>query len=392
MLALLPSEAGISVSHEIFDTNPWILNVDNGLVNLRTGQLQDHRPEDYCTKLSPTTFDPKALSPRWERFILEIMLANGEMAAFLRRLTGYALTGDTSEQIWVYLWGKGSNGKSTFLAVLRRILGQYAVNTPAETFLHTSGDRIRNDLARLKGARLVTASEPSGERFDVGTLKAFTGGDTISARFMRREYFDYRPTGKLFFSANKRLEVRDQTLGFWRRVIIIPFRAEFPKNNRLEEELMAEAPAILAWAIRGCLEWQATGLQIPESVRLAVEDYRSATDFLDDFLKEHCASGEGMSVTVKRLYEEYSGYCEERKIRKPLSAQKFNEDLLSRPGIGRAREGKERIHIWLGIGLKVDPAGRKSCATCDLEGEPCQGIVGQGQRDAARCNYYRPYH
>jgi len=223
MIQLLPSEPGISVAHDVFDRDPMLLNMANGTIDLRSGTLRTHSSEDFITKLSPVPYDPTATCPRWDHFVLEIMDGQEDLASFLQRAAGYTLTGDTKEQVWFFAWGKGANGKGTFLDTLSFVLGDYACNTPPETFLETSGGAIRNDLARLRGARLVTASEPPAKRFDPSILKTFTGEDPITARYLHREFFEFRPPGKLFFSANHRPAVRDTSLGFWRRVILVPF-------------------------------------------------------------------------------------------------------------------------------------------------------------------------
>jgi len=366
----------------------------NGTIDLKTGTLRPHSPDDLITKLAPVEFDPKAKSPRWERFISEIMDRYPQLVSFLHRVLGYALTGAAKEQIWVFLWGKGANGKTTLLSILAFVLGDYAVNTPAETFLESSGERIRNDLARLRGARLVTSSEPKGRRFDPGILKAFTGEDPVTARFLQKEFFEFMPTGKLFFSGNERPGVRDQSEGFWRRVILIPFARVFgpeEKDPNLRETLKTEASGILNWMIQGCLAWQKEGLNPPPAVRSAVEDYRTETDILADFLESCCEIAPGQMVRVTDLYESYLKYCEDKSIRKGLSKPRFNEDLLGRPGITKDKAGPEqrRFWAWEGIGLKSQdrPSAGRGCDTCNLDGPPCP--KGRNEREAATCQYYQ---
>ncbi|MGO9120492.1 MAG: phage/plasmid primase, P4 family [Desulfomonilaceae bacterium] len=393
MVQLLPSEPGISVTHEMFDRDKMLLNVANGTLDLHSGQLRAHSPSDLITKLALVEYNPEAKCEGWEKFLLEIMDGNHELVSFLQRLLGYGLTGETKEQVWIFLWGKGENGKGTLLAAVANVLGDYAVNTPAETFLETSGGSIRNDLARLRGARLVTASEPMGKKFDPAVLKSFTGQDPITARFLHREFFEYLPEGKLFFSANHRPDIRDTSHGFWRRVILVPFNRVFSgaeKDDSLRERLQAEASGILNWLIQGCLDWQASGLNAPEDIRLAVADYRSETDVLADFLDSCCETGPGQTVTVKDLFDSYKTYCEDKSVRKALSKQKFNEDLLARPYIKRDRIGIARIHTWIGIGLKGEASQDQSCSSCHLEGEPCP--KGRESKNPATCEYYGAYN
>jgi len=405
MVRLLPSEPEISVSHTAFDADKWLLNCLNGTLDLRTGKLRPHDPADLITKLAPATYDPAAQGPRWEKFLTEIMGGDSELTAFLQRFSGYGLTGDVSEQVWGYLHGKGANGKSTYLRVLQSILGDYALTTPPETFLKkSSGGGINNDLARLKGARLVVANEPpDGGRFDPGVLKIFSGEDSITARFLHREYFEFVPEGKLIFCANKRLSVPDNSEGFWRRPLLIPFQREFKgrdKDAKLTGKLQAEASGILNWMVAGCLAWQREGLTPPTIVQDAVAEYRNENDILGDFVENHCETGPGESVAVSDLYSAYSSYAENNNIRRPLSRQKFNEDLNSRAGISRNRAPITRIQIWKGIGLVARAADNvlpgnfrrtednaQTCSTCDFQGSPCPQKWRDGNAD--NCNSYK---
>lgn len=408
MVQLLPSEPGISVGHEIFDRDPMLLNVANGTVDLTSGALRTHSQADFITKLAPVSYDPAATCPRWDRFICEIMDGNEDLAAFLQRAAGYTLTGETKEQVWFFCWGKGANGKGTFIDTLSAVLGDYAINTPPETFLETSGGAIRNDLARLRAARLVTASEPPAKRFDPSILKTFTGQDPITARFLHREFFEFRPPGKLFFSANLRPAVRDTSLGFWRRVILVPFTRCFEgkaKDPTLRTSLKTEASGILNWAIKGCLEWQKSGLQPPPEVLAAVREYQNETDILGDFLTGTCVITPQVSIPVKTLYEAYTAHCDETNSRRSLSKQRFNGDLLGRPGIEKKRWGPDREWTWFGVTLRSHMRGEaggnvkqgdfggargaRTCHQCDYETIACP--KDKDQRDAKSCDCFKPY-
>jgi putative DNA primase/helicase len=409
MIQLLPSEPQVSIGYDVFDQDRMSLNLANGTLDLRTGQLRPHSKDDFITKLAPVNYDSKATCERWERFVSEIMGGDSEMVGFLQRLLGYSLTGETKEQVWVFLWGKGENGKGTLLEAISHVLGDYAANTPPETFLESSGNAIRNDLARLRGARLITASEPPNRKFDPAVLKTFTGQDPITARFLHREFFEFQPEGKLFFSANHRPAVRDTSHGFWRRVLLIPLTQLFTgekKDARLRESLKRESPGILNWLVQGCLEWQETGLRPPAKVIDAVADYRSETDVLAEFLENHCFIERSESVSVKDMYASYLGYCDEKGIRKGLSRQKFNEDLLGRPGITKDKDGPthNRVWTWFGIGLNRGnaqahgesnirhgdfgrPKNQRSCDRCDIPPLACP--IPRETRSAPTCEYYR---
>ncbi len=398
MIQLLPSEPGISVAHELFDRDKMLLNTANGTIDLSSGHIRPHSPDDLITKLAPIEYDPDAKCERWEQFILEIMNGDAELGSFLQRLLGYSLTGETREQVWSFLWGKGDNGKGVLLATLAHVLGDYARTTPPETFMEVTDKERLHELARLKGARLVSASElPFNKKFNPRILKAFTGEDIVPARAMYKDGFEYLPEAKLFFSANHRPEVRDTSHGFWRRPLLIPFTRVFgpdEKDDTLRERFQVEAPGILNWLIQGCLDWQDIGLNTPQTVLSAVDEYRSETDVLADFLESCCEIGPGQTVTVKELYESYQAYCEDKGIHRGLGKQRFNEDLLGRPGITKRKAGgrTQRLWIWEGIGLisQNRPSAGRRCDTCNLDGEPCP--KNGKMREAVTCSYYQTIH
>jgi len=332
------------------------------------------------------------------------MDGDAELVAFLQRFLGHCLTGDISEQVWAFFWGKGANGKTTLLNVIAFILGDYARDTPAETFLKKDqGGGPSNDLARLRGARLITANEPpEGRAFDPGVLKKLSGQTTITARFLFHEAFEYMPEGKLIFCANKKLTIPDNSEAFWRRPLLVPFVRQFQepgKDPKLPSKLAAETPGIFNWLIQGCLAWQREGLNPPTTIQEAVQEYRTDNDILAGFLEECCEMDPDLTVPVSSLYPAYKTHCENNQIRKPLSQQKFNEDLNSRAGLKQDRlSDKSRTRIWRGIALKGDgdsanvvrPEFRKksgkSCRDCAHEGEPCP--KGRHDREAEKFQYY----
>lgn len=399
MVQLLPSEPGISASQEEFDRDKMVLNLENGTLDLNSGMLRDHNKDDLLTRLAPVTFDPQATCPRWERFILEIMDGATDLAEFLKRLLGYGICGDTKEQVWCFFWGKGANGKSTLLETLSHVIGDYSMNAGSETFIETARGSIRSDLARLKGARLVTSSEPKIGKFDAEVLKAFTGEEMLTARFLYQKEFDYHPEALLCFASNHRPAVRDTSHAFWRRLLLIPFVRQFSDEERdpkLRETLRSEASGILNWLIEGCLEWQSRGLNPPASVIEAVKDYRLDTDILGDFIEITCTLNPAAQIPRQALYATYQGFCEDHGIRRPMSQRSFNENLLSREGITYARVGTAKVHVWKGIGLRAPEAAepphcgiRKSrtCRECDFE--QCCPTESQ-RRDPNRCKNYKP--
>jgi len=316
MLDLANSEPSIPVLPDRLDMDPWALNVLNGTVDLRTGQLREHRRQDLVTKLAPVVYDPDAACPTWERFLLEVMNGDQDLIGFLQRAIGYTLTGDTSEQVLFILHGKGANGKSTLLETLRAMLGdEYTIQIRPETLMIRQGDAIPNDVARLKGARLVNARETEeGKRLAEGLVKEMTGGDTITARFLRQEFFDFRPEFKLFLAANHKPTIRGTDLAIWRRIRLIPFAVTFPEDKQdkqLAKKLQAELPGILAWAVRGCQEWQNRGLGIAAAVKQATEAYRSESDILAAFLDECTFIDDNSETQAKPLYDAYKTWCDE---------------------------------------------------------------------------------
>ncbi len=254
-------------------------------------------------------------------------------------------------------YGRGANGKSVFLATLRHLLGAYACNTPFSTLERAQGGGgISNDVAALAGKRLVTASEArEGARLNEERLKALTGGDAVTARFLYSELFTFIPQLKLWLAVNHRPRVSDDSSGFWRRIRLIPFTQTFAgerQDPRLGEVLAKEAEGILAWAVRGCLEWQTRGLEPPAPVKAATEEYQSENDPLASFLAECCRIEPGAHSGAGELYKAYVAHCFEYGIRKPMSATAFGRRLTER-GIKRDRLGGGGKIGYAGIALQA---------------------------------------
>lgn len=262
------SEPGLTSIADEWDANLWALNTPGGVVDLRSGRLGAHRREDGMTKIATAT--PRGESARWRAFLGDVTGGDADLQAYLQRMAGYCLTGATSAHALFFLYGTGANGKSVFVNVLATILGDYATNAPMDTFMEARGDRHPTDLAGLRGARFVAAVETEqGRRWNESKLKAITGGDTISARFMRQDFFEYTPQFKLVIAGNHKPAIRNVDEAMKRRMHLIPFTVTIPperRDGKLTEKLLAERNGILAWALAGCLQWQRTGLQPPASV------------------------------------------------------------------------------------------------------------------------------
>jgi len=288
---------------EGWDANPWLLGVRNGVVDLRTGKLRAGSPSDRITRHIEIDFDPDALCPRWIRFLDEVFGGDAALIDFVHRAVGYSLTGTTTEQVLFLCHGQGSNGKSVFLRLMRLILGPYACDTPFSTFELAARATIPNDVAALEGKRLVTAAETNeSARFNEARIKALTGGDAVTARFLNHEFFSFEPTFKIWFSVNHKPKVADDSYAFWRRIRLIPFLTQFKlaseavpgepvMDKHLYEPLVKEAAGILAWAIRGAVAWLNNGLEPPAVVWNATVAYEAENDPLQTFLDETCVLG-----------------------------------------------------------------------------------------------------
>jgi P4 family phage/plasmid primase-like protien len=265
MIALARSEHGVPVTTDQLDHNPWLLTVGNGTLDLRTGELRTSRREDLITKTASVDYDPSAQCPTWEAFLDRIMASNRGLIAFLQRAIGYSLTGSTRERVTFFLFGTGANGKSTLLETIGALLGDYAETTRAETLMVKTYDGgIPNDIAALRAARLVSTSETEeGKRLAEALVKAITGGDTLSARFMRGEFFKFKPAFKLWLATNHKPTIRGTDPAIWDRIRLVPFEVRIPdaeQDRELPAKLREELPGIMAWAVRGCLDWQRNGL------------------------------------------------------------------------------------------------------------------------------------
>jgi putative DNA primase/helicase len=357
MILLARYEVGIPVEADSLDTNPFLLCCENGTLNLKTGRLQPHRREDLITKCVNAPYDPSATCPQWYAHI-ERFLPDPDVRAFLRRACGYTLTGDVSERVCFIMHGTGSNGKSVLIETLAAMMGKYAMRTPVETLMTKRDGGIPNDVARLKGARLVHASETEeGKRLAESFVKEITGGDTVSARFMRGEWFDFKPELKLWLRTNHKPVIRGTDQAIWDRLPLIPFMVRIPDEEKrplrdVMDELRAEMPGILAWAVSGCQEWLKTGLAMPAAVRAATETYRSEMDTLGSFMEDRCILGH-YEVNSSLLYDAYKAWCEASG--EYCGSQKWLGGRLTERGFDRYK--RSGAYWWRGLGLTDDSKG-----------------------------------
>jgi putative DNA primase/helicase len=335
MLDLLRSQPGIPILPGDLDRDPCLLNCINGTLELKTGTLREHRRDDYLTKLCPVEYQPSATCPKWERFLDEIMASNRALVDFLQRLFGYFLTADVSEQILPILWGTGANGKSTLLNTILAMLGpDYAMKAPPDLLMAKRGDSHPTERADLFGRRLVVCSETEdGQRLAESLAKDLTGGDKVRARRMREDFWEFSPTHKIVLATNHKPTVRGTDHAIWRRLCLIPFAVTIPphrQDKQLPEKLRAELPGILAWCVRGCLTWQAQGLNVPAEVKAATQAYQADEDLVGRFLTDCCRIGRRLYCRARDLYRNFAEWCVLMGESPILSQRNLGEALKER--------------------------------------------------------------
>ena len=366
VIALAQTHEVISVSTVTgWDSDPWLLAVPNGVIELKTGRRRDGRQEDRITRQAAVEFDPKATCPRWTRFVSEVLNDDMELITFTRRAIGYTLTGDVREDVWFGAWGDGSNGKSTLFKVLDDVLGEYGYVAPFSLVEKGRGDNKRDfDIANLQNMRFVMASEASeGGYWDEERLKRLSGGDTLHAEIKFGPEFNFDPTHKLWFMFNHRPRVRDHSHGFWRRVRLIPFLQKFQgarDDKTLPEKLHSERAGILAWAVRACLEWQQYGLPVPQAVLEAGADYETKEDTLSEFLNCH-VDPSGPGFYLRDVFKLYSEWTKSEGLTGAFGRNRFGDLLESR---GFKRGTKRNRPYFLNGRLKFICVCQKTPCVC----------------------------
>lgn len=353
-LDIVKSLPPVSDAGDKWDADPWLLGVGNGVIDLRTGTLREEKQEDRITKHSPIRHDPEAECPRFESFLCEIFDYDPELFSYLWKAVGYSLTGLTREQCIFCCYGLGANGKSKLFGALHHVLGDYAANLPFSAL--EMKNRNSHDLVALAGARLATASETNeGVRLNESRIKALTGGDLITARPLFHMPFTFPPTHKLWLAFNHKPIIADDSKGMWRRIRLIPFLVQFEgerDDKHLEEKLLAEAPGILAWAVKGCLLWQQEGLEVPLAVAEATAAYRDESDHLSQFIEDCCVVGPDAESLSSVLWHSYQDWVK-RNEEVPLTRLAFS-DRLKKRGFKADRSGHGGQRGWVGIGVNGD--------------------------------------
>lgn len=339
---LAESQHHVPILPHQMDRYKMALNTPGGVINLKTGEIHEHNPEHYFTKMTAVDASSHADCPRWLHFLDDIFDGDKDLIRYIQKAVGYSLTGSTAEQCAFFLLGTGKNGKSTFLDVIRDAFGDYAANIQPETIMvkNNSGSAINSDIARLKGARFVTSVEPNeGVRLNEGLLKQLTGDDTVTARKLYSEEFEFKPEFKLWMATNHKPIIRGTDTGIWRRIHMIPFNVQIPDNKvdkNLTHKLKAEMTSIFRWMLDGCALWQSEGLNMPRAVLECVREYRREMDVISAFI-EDCCVPEG-SVAAKTLYATYCQWADDNNEYR-MSNTKFGMEMAKNFEKVKTKEG-----------------------------------------------------
>lgn len=335
-----------------FDADPWALNTPSGVVDLRTGTLRAHQRNDFHTKVAGAA--PGGDCPRWLAFLGQVTQGDDELIAYLQRWAGYSLTGITREHAFLFTWGPGGNGKSVLLGTMAAVLGGYATTAMTDVFTVSRNDQHPTHLASLRGARMVLVTETEeGRAWAESRIKSLTGGDAITARFMRGDPFEFCPQFKLWIAGNHRPVLRNPDPAMRRRLHLMPLTYVPPKpDTGLPEALKAELPGILAWAIEGCRLWQRDGLAPPEIVQTAVADYFGEQDSLAAWLAERCEKVPEGTVSTRMLFLDWKTYAKARG-EDPGTEKRFSEGLERHC----AKKKTNRGMVFLGIRLRPAETG-----------------------------------
>lgn len=344
---------GITTLAEEWDTDPWLLNLTNGTLDLRTGELRVHNPKDLITKLAPIEYDPIARGEYWQKHI-ERFLPDPNVRRQVQRDLGLALPGVTLEESLPIWYGIGANGKTTTARVLLKVLGDYADRAAPNLLLHSKYERHPTEIADLAGTRLVFSIEvDQGKRLAEALVKELTGGDELKGRYMRQDFFRFSPTHSIVLIVNHKPVITGSDDGIWRRIRLIPWNYQIPEDERRPQEdvvaeLTADGPAILNWLLEGLQDWRQHPHWVAPEVRAASNAYRDEMDVLGEFIRERCIREQHREVAKGTLYQAYCAWCEENGER-PISQRDMTARLRER-GISE-RRGTKGVHLYVGIDL-----------------------------------------
>lgn len=355
IVGLLKMQPSIKVIEKELDTDIYLFNVEGLTLNLKTGKAREPNIKNLITKKSRFIYEKDAECPTWNLFLMQIFNKDLQLIRFIQKAMGYALSGDVSEQCLFILWGTGANGKSTFLNVMLELFGDYALSTGIETFMKKNSEQS-NDIARLKGMRLVTTSEiEQGRQISESLIKMVTGEDALTARFLYGEYFSFKPTFKIFMATNHKPKIRGADNGIWRRIKMIPFTVTIPPEQRdknLTEKLIAENSGILNWLLKGYAMWKKEGLEEPAAVREANEEYRMDMDSVGTFVTDCLELDASLQwrLPTNLLYQTYIKWCSKNNER--VMSQKWLGMRMSEKGFKRVITNGQRL--WCGLEVKLE--------------------------------------
>ena len=359
------------------DQHPFLLNCANGTVDLRTGQIRPHSRVELITHCVDTAYNPTATAPTWQKFLESTFAGDQDLIRFVQKAVGYSMTGSTQEQVLFFCHGVGSNGKSTLLETLLLLLGKLGIQAAPGLLMASRTERHPTDQADLFGKRLVVSQETEdGRRMNESLVKQLTGGDTIRARRMREDFWEFQPTHKLWLSTNHKPVIKGTDHAIWRRIRLIPFSVKFTddgangtakKDSALKDKLRAELPGILAWAIAGCLAWQREGMAAPAAVTRATDGYQAEMDMLAAWLEDCCVISRTADVKVSDLYSSYAAWCEANGEH-PEAQRKLGMRLTER---GFCQQKLRNARRWIGIGLAANgDVGDTRDAAFPINGDP----------------------
>jgi P4 family phage/plasmid primase-like protien len=356
LAACIPS---VSIGPDALDQNDWLLNVNNGTIDLKTGSLRPFDKTDLITSRTGVNFDPKAKCPTWEKFLETTFGGDKELITYMQKYVGCSLTGDTSEQRVFIFTGTGSNGKSTFVGTIQRMLGEYAWQTNPSLLLQKRNEAHPTERIALRGRRAVFCSEPDENKaLSLSTLKALSGDDIVNGRGMCQDEQNFTMRAKIALLVNSLPRVPGGgDDAFWRRISVVPFNQKFKMGGMTEgveadkslpKKLAAELEGILAWAVEGCLLWQKEGMEEPEAVKAAREKYRASEDKLAEFLQDCCVLSKKIEIRGPDLYAAYVAYCARSHEKHVIDKVPFGRILTKKGFKSRSSNGT----IWMGLGLR----------------------------------------
>jgi putative DNA primase/helicase len=354
MLELAQNDEAVALEHTFFDANPYLLNLSNGIVDLKSNEFFPHKPEFLLTKVAPVKYSGEDDCISFFSFLNVIFDNNLELIEYVQRAIGLSLCGAHLEEALFFCFGSGKNGKSVFFNILKHLLGDYHQKAPTEMLMMRMNDSIPNDIARLPGARIVVAAElPENRVLNENRVKDLTGGDSITARFLHKEFFDFVPTHTLWIYGNHKPIIKGTDRGIWRRFNLIPFTVTIPKEvqrpmHDLMSDLLYELPGIFNWAVEGWKQYLKMGLNPPDIVRKATQDYKQEQDKLSDFIDEFCILSPQEKIEAAELYKIYIEFCKEN-TEYPITKPKFYRSLLEKDV--KIEPGKGNKKFLIGIGL-----------------------------------------